>query len=198
MGDRIVILRGGRLQQVGTPLECYYEPANRFVAGFIGSPSMNFFDVEKRDTDDGVVLGHDSFSYELADPDRELRSAVDDLTLGIRPEAITIADGADDAVIETEVKIVEPMGNVNYVYFSAGGRTYTVSLSGERLLSEGSVVPFAFPEEHVHLFDRSTGRAVRNCDFVPEPDDRYPFESTDDSQASGVTSTMGDGRVDDS
>ncbi|WP_142858646.1 ABC transporter ATP-binding protein [Salinigranum halophilum] len=169
MGDRIAILDGGELQQVATPLECYHEPANVFVAGFLGEPSMNFFDV----TFDGETLVADSFEYPVSE-----ETAVDigdetDLVFGIRPEAIELvseATGPHD--FETEVDVVEPMGDENTVYLTFGERdpdnAVVATTSSMRQFSRGESVVVRFPEEAIHVFDRRTGRALHNRTIVDE------------------------------
>jgi multiple sugar transport system ATP-binding protein len=169
MGDRIAILDGGELQQVATPLECYHEPANVFVAGFLGEPSMNFFDVQR----EGETLVADSFEYPLSE---ELLADVGDgtdLVLGIRPEAVELvgrASGPHD--FETTVDVVEPMGDENTVYLAFGDDTDESSLvattNSMRQLGRGDAVVVRLPEEAVHVFDRRTGTALHNRLIVDE------------------------------
>jgi multiple sugar transport system ATP-binding protein len=142
MGDRIAILDGGRLQQVGTPLECYHEPRNLFVAGFVGEPPMNFFDVElsrgesdaRREAkrNDGVTLEDDtlvgeSFEYPLSEATLADVRGHDRLVLGIRPEDVELrgeagaksSDGAETGHdFPTTVDVVEPLGNENQVHLA--------------------------------------------------------------------------------
>jgi multiple sugar transport system ATP-binding protein len=167
MGDRIAILDGGELQQIGEPLECYHRPKNRFVAGFIGSPSMNFLSV----THDGETLEHDEFSYQIsATTSDELETASQDLTLGIRPEHIQIADADAENAIQTTIEVVEPMGEVTYAYFEIGEQTYTASIDGEIRISAGEDVHVVFPEEKIHIFDGRTGAAVKNSELDEKAD----------------------------
>ena len=168
MGDRIAILDGGELQQVATPLECYHEPANVFVAGFLGEPSMNFFDVER----EGDRLVADAFDYPVSDA---LAADIGDetaLVLGIRPEAIElVASAAGPHDFETEVDVVEPMGDENTVYLTLGDeteRTLVATTSGMRQLGRGQSVVARLPEEAIHVFDRRTGRALHNRTIVDE------------------------------
>jgi multiple sugar transport system ATP-binding protein len=168
MGDRIAILDGGRLQQVGTPLECYHEPANQFVAGFIGEPSMNFFPVER----DGDVLRGDGFDYPLPPEvvDRIAAGAGDDLTLGVRPEAIAVADGPGERRFETTVDVVEPMGDENNVYLQFPGidGTFVAVVDGYERVERGDTVTVEFPADRIHLFDRATGEAVLDRSLTRE------------------------------
>ncbi|WP_049898189.1 ABC transporter ATP-binding protein [Halococcus agarilyticus] len=163
MGDRIAILDGGELQQVGPPLVCYHEPANRFVAGFIGSPSMNFFTVERS----GHSLEHETFVYDLSASTADVDTMPNRLTFGIRPEHVRITDGSGKNVIQTEVEVVEPMGERTYLYVDIGGETYTVSTEGSLAVEAGEEISVDFPESRVHLFDAETGVAIKNS----EPDE---------------------------
>ncbi|WP_323676643.1 sn-glycerol-3-phosphate ABC transporter ATP-binding protein UgpC [Halorubellus sp. PRR65] len=168
MSDRIAVLDDGRLQQAGTPLECYHEPANEFVASFIGDPAMNFFDVEVQ----GNQLRARDFTYPVSD---EMLSAIGDRTelrLGIRPEDVTLssdaAAGAHD--FETVVDVVEPMGDENNVYltFETGGEvaedddTFVVTVGGMQQVEAGQPVTAHIPAEAIHLFDAKTGESVKN------------------------------------
>ena len=169
MGDKIAVLDGGELQQLGTPLECYHEPANQFVAGFIGSPSMNFIDVRRN----GDVLDADAFEYALS-PDTvdAVRTASNRLTMGIRPEHIELGTGDDRNAVPTEIEVVEPMGETTYAYFSVGGTTHTASIDGERRISAGQQVHVVFPEDKIHLFDQADGAAIKNSnvgDLIEAP-----------------------------
>ena len=167
MGDRIAILDDGRLQQVGTPLDCYHQPNNRFVAGFVGEPSMNFFDVERQGTrllhhGDGDVR----FEYPLSDDTRDALGDHTDLVLGIRPEDIELVAGRDGPHdFETVVDVVEPMGNENNVYLAFdedGDANFVATVSGMRAVQAGQPVVAHIPEDAIHVFDRETGDALRN------------------------------------
>jgi multiple sugar transport system ATP-binding protein len=155
MSDRIVILSNGTIQQVGTPAEVYAEPVNRFVADFIGSPSMNFFDVEFDDR----VLRSETFAYELPDEQaktvREAQSS-DDLVLGIRPEHVEVEPDAEDPITAT-LDVLEHEGSDNYLYLSQGGTEWTVRVDGSTRFEWDETVAFTLPSEHVHVFDAGTG-----------------------------------------
>ncbi|WP_416840363.1 ABC transporter ATP-binding protein [Haloferax sp. DFSO52] len=157
MGDRIAVLNDGELQQVGTPLECYHQPANRFVAGFIGSPGMNFMDVNLS----GNALQHDSFVYHISEQTRDiLTGETEALTLGIRPEHIEVATGDARNSVDATVKVVEPMGELSYVYLEIGDKTHTASIDADREIGAGDRVSVVFPETKLHLFDRTTGETI--------------------------------------
>jgi carbohydrate ABC transporter ATP-binding protein, CUT1 family (TC 3.A.1.1.-) len=158
MGDRIAVLDGGRLQQVGTPLECYHEPANEFVAGFVGDPSMNFVDCEVR----GDRLSATAFDYPLVDGLREAVRGVDRVTLGVRPEDVALAGPDGDPTFVAGVDVVEPMGDENVVHLTAGEKTLVATVPGMRRVGAGTEVGVSLPPETVHLFDGQTGEALRN------------------------------------
>ena len=162
MADKIAILNDGQLQQVGTPLECYHEPANVFVAGFIGEPSMNFFEM----TRDGQRLVGDRFEYELSTETVDALGEHRDLVLGIRPEDIEIGVAADEVhSYRTSVDVVEPMGNENNIYLTMGPDEqdgFVATIEGLKHVSEGSETVVHIPENAIHIFDRESGRALRN------------------------------------
>jgi len=142
MGDRIAILDGGKLQQIASPLKCYHEPANQFVASFLGEPSMNFFDV----TLDGDRLVGDVFEYPIGDDVRVDLGETADLVMGIRPEAIKLVASKSDAhEFEMTVDVVEPMGDENTVYLHfdpdadpESAATLVATIDGFTQVSEGT------------------------------------------------------------
>ncbi|MGM0447901.1 MAG: ABC transporter ATP-binding protein [Methanobacteriota archaeon] len=165
MGDRIAILDGGELQQIATPLECYHEPANQFVASFLGEPSMNFFDV----TLEGDRLVGDAFEYPIDEGVRSDLGDATDLVLGIRPEAVELVDEDGDHEFGTTVDVVEPMGDENTVYLHFDpdadpetAATLVATIDGFNQVSEGNTVTARIPEDAIHLFDRNTGEALHN------------------------------------
>ncbi|KAA9396591.1 ABC transporter ATP-binding protein [Haloarcula sp. CBA1130] len=161
MGDRLVVLNYGELQQVGTPLECFYRPANQFVAGFLGSPSMNFFE----GTVDGGTLRADGFDFDLTERMQSSVGGRNELALGIRPEDMTLHDGPNSGhEFEAVVDVVEPMGSISYVYLRAQSQsheqTFIVETDGQRPISEGQQVYVEIPERDVHLFDAASGETI--------------------------------------
>ena len=170
MGDRIAILNDGELQQIGTPLECYYEPENQFVAGFIGEPSMNFVRCRR---DDGV-LHADSFDYHLSADTAEAIGSASEVTMGIRPEDIEVVPEATEPNdIPVEVDVVEPFGKENNLYLIPEDResdeTIIAIVEGRTRVGAGDRAAMRIPEEHVHLFDGNSGEALRNA-IVDEAD----------------------------
>lgn len=154
MADKIVVLRDGRIEQVGSPMQLYRDPDNRFVAGFIGSPSMNFMQ--------GIVADHQirlpSLGDHLITPNIELPPHLDKVTVGIRPQHIHI-DQSGDAV---EVALVEQLGGVTYAYLEAqDGERMIAELDGEAEPDEKSRVGMSFDPQNVLLFDQESGARLR-------------------------------------
>ncbi|QSX00699.1 ABC transporter ATP-binding protein [Haloterrigena alkaliphila] len=164
MSDRIAVLNDGRLMQVGTPLECYHRPANRFVADFIGDPSMNFVDVTRRD--DALVTTDGGLTYPLAaDVAANLGDATD-LVLGVRPEDVEIDGGsaADEHTVAATIDVIEPTGDDNVVYLDLDDvdLSLVATVDGMRRLESGDEVTVGIPEDAIHVFDRATGEALHN------------------------------------
>jgi multiple sugar transport system ATP-binding protein len=183
MGDRIAILDAGVLQQVGTPLEVYHRPANLFVAGFVGEPSMNFFPVERA----GDRLVGDGFVYPLSEATLADLGDSQRLVLGVRPEDVEVVAGVEgDHDFETMVDVVEPRGSENDVHLRFADsesvrverasvdapegvddvdvreEAFVAAVGGFQAHREGERVVARIPEDAVHVFDRETGEALHN------------------------------------
>jgi multiple sugar transport system ATP-binding protein len=155
MSDRIVILQDGTIQQVGTPEEVYARPTNRFVADFIGSPSMNFFDVSLQ----GTTLVASSFEYDISQEwAHQIRESgtTDEFVLGIRPEHIEVTKN-QSASIQARLDVLEHEGSDNYLYLSKGDDEWTVRVDGNVRYESGTTVSLDLPAEHIHVFDKPTG-----------------------------------------
>ena len=147
LADRIVIMSDARIQQVGTPLELFNHPANLFVAGFIGSPAMNFLEGT---LEDGAVKVLDHVFP--VDPALGL-SAGDKVTLGIRPHHVVPVDHGGPGRLEARVDVVELMGAENYAYLrDASDGALTVRLDADTILEEGSRQWFDIPAADTHVF----------------------------------------------
>jgi multiple sugar transport system ATP-binding protein len=162
MGDRIAVLDGGELQQVGAPNEVYNHPANEFVAGFIGSPSMNFMSmsVARRGGTTALVADHDdSLTYRLDDAASSLPiEPGDSVTLGVRPEDLRIADGAgstgEGRCIDAAVQVVEPMGSDNFLSLDVGiGEEWIARVDPSYAPEERTSIQVAFDYDALNLFD---------------------------------------------
>ncbi|MFC4550019.1 MULTISPECIES: ABC transporter ATP-binding protein [Halorussus] len=155
MSDRIVILANGQCQQVGTPEEVYHEPANEFVAGFIGSPSMNIYDVRLEDR----ALVNEVIRYELTEETAsqiETNRTNDHLRLGIRPEHVEISENPAEGDLTANVDVVEPIGSDYYVYLTMGDLEGTVRITDRWHPDPGEDVGITFDESDIHVFDRET------------------------------------------
>ena len=160
MGDRIVVMRDGIVQQVDTPLNIYHNPINKFVAGFIGSPTMNFMSGGIRK--DGVV----SFKQDETDVvfplagETARRLNAGPVTLGIRPEHIHVQrpHGVDTvAPLKVMIEVVEPVGNEIFVYFSTGAAThYVARLATDRAPEVGKTCELLIDTAKIHLFDKTS------------------------------------------
>jgi multiple sugar transport system ATP-binding protein len=164
LADRIVVLRAGVIEQVGTPLDLYNHPANLFVAGFIGSPRMNFVAAEVTSRDHEAILAKGGSGVDIRIPVANLALAPGDkVTVGVRPEHLRIADPANARLVG-EVQIAEQLGGETFVYIAlASGETLVVEIQGQSARKSGQRVGVDFEETAYHLFDGS-GRAVRRAE----------------------------------
>ena len=156
LGHRLMVLNAGYVEQLGTPIELYERPASTFVAGFIGSPSMNF--LEARIASDGSSIelpGGESLALTDLPVDVE---AGRPLTLGLRPEHLR-QSRADDGVAHLHVDVVEHLGadTIVHGHFGTSNTDLTVRLPGVRHLQAGEILPLSVQPDHVHLFDADSG-----------------------------------------
>ena len=171
MADRIVVLRAGRVEQIGTPLELYNRPDNRFVAGFIGSPQMNFLSGRVVAIhDDGARVALDAAPHAAADAALPLRSsnatAQQRVLLGIRPEHVTLgAEAAGSLHVTAKIDRVEQLGAASFLYCSlSSGERLTVHASGQVLYAGGEEVTVNLPVTDTHVFattEAETALALR-------------------------------------
>jgi multiple sugar transport system ATP-binding protein len=159
LADRIVAMHAGIVQQVGSPLELYDRPANLFVAGFIGSPAMNFLSAryEAKDGKSGARLP-DGTLIPLPSPFRIEDGAA--VTLGIRPEHVAMSPGSQGG-LEATVDLVEPTGFGIILHLGLHGLPFNVFTLDRAALTAGPMVTVAFPPQHLHLFDEQGNRALQ-------------------------------------
>jgi multiple sugar transport system ATP-binding protein len=156
LADRIVILRDGRVEQIGTPLDVFHAPANVFVAGFIGSPAMNLIPATVSRDGDGLAASWEGGpALKLRVPGLVDGQAV---VLGIRPEHLLVAA---DGAVEGDVQVAEPLGTETLVFARFGGRELTAKCDGRMVPRAGERLRFALDLEHLHVFDRASERALR-------------------------------------
>jgi multiple sugar transport system ATP-binding protein len=150
MADRIVVMKDGRVEQIGTPLDLYDTPANLFVAGFIGSPGMNFIEGEVRD---GRFVTADGIDLPLPDG---YRMPAGKVVYGIRPEHLAV----DVAGAPIEVAVVEPTGPETHVFARLGKQPLVAALRDGPAVAAGDTLTLLPRIDRVHLFDAETGRRL--------------------------------------
>jgi multiple sugar transport system ATP-binding protein len=167
MGTRIAVLKDGLLQQVDTPQNLYDKPGNVFVAGFIGSPAMNFFDATLVGQDGQVWVDTGVFRVRLPD-DRAATYrpfAGKQVVFGIRPEDIHDAEfvppGITPATVEADVDVTELMGSEVYLYLVTGGKSYIARVDPRTRAHIGNRIGVAMDTSKIHIFDKETERAIR-------------------------------------
>ena len=186
MGDRIAVMNDGRLQQVGEPNEVYNDPANLFVARFIGSPSMNTIAATVgRDEETLESIDSQALTYDLStDPRGDLDlSPGDRVTIGVRPEDVSVRASPDafvDQVHTGTAAVVEPLGSDNLLYYEVGDQTWTARVSPAFEPDPGDEVYFSFPRDALYLFD-DAGVTLESRDL------------TDPAESERVTAAEGEG-----
>jgi multiple sugar transport system ATP-binding protein len=163
MATKIALLNGGRLEQVGTPDELYDKPASVFAAGFMGSPAANLIDARLSTGDGSITVmapGVEAVLWEGETPDR-------DIVLGVRPEHLTLHEAGSStaaptagAALRGTVQLSENLGREQLVHCHVGGERIAVTCPREQRWEEGSAVVLSARVEHLHLFDRASGRRL--------------------------------------
>ena len=179
MADRIVVMKDGLIQQVDTPTNLYNYPANLFVAGFLGSPQMNFIDaklvmhegklcVEFGSEDTKTTRGH---KFYVAVPEAkitdELKEFLDkEIVMGVRPEALSdqenVISAATTGVIDAKVDITENMGAETYLYVNCEGHSITARVAPTSTARVEDEIKLAIDPERIHIFDKETEKAIIN------------------------------------
>ena len=167
MGTRIAVMKDGLLQQIDTPQTLYDKPNNLFVAGFMGSPSMNFFDVAIKGTADNVVVTGDGFQLPIpAERTIGLKPYIGkDVTMGIRPEdlhdAAFVPPNIHVGKFEAKVDVTELMGNEVFLYLLTGKNSYLARVDPRTQARVGNTVQIVANLDSVHFFDKATEQAIR-------------------------------------
>ena len=163
MGDRIVVMQHGVIQQVGTPTQLYERPNNTFVASFIGSPAMNF--LNGRAKSDGIALTDEHATIHVNDATRKALDTMvgPELRIGIRPEHITLSERAGDGPsLPVTVEVVEPLGYTTLIHARLRSeKRINVLTNGKVRLRTGDAVYATFTPDHLYVFDGQSERAVR-------------------------------------
>ena len=181
MGDRIVVMKDGYIQQIDTPNNLYQNPVNQFVAGFIGSPQMNFIDATLRKYDNKYVVefgrsasrDEEGVTYSIEVPaskvtdEEALYPLIDnEVVLGVRPECIhdepAFLAQATTGVVEAVVEVTEMMGAETYLYLDCVGIPLTARVSPRTTARTGDTIKVALDPNRIHIFDKETEKSVLN------------------------------------
>lgn len=165
MGDKIVVLKDGVIQQVDTPLNLYNNPANLFVAGFIGSPAMNFI---RGQIVGGGELQFRSGTLNITLPDKvaqQIRNhGAEEVILGVRPEHIIDARNHSgkklSEVHQAQIEVVEPIGNEIFVYFSLNNQNLCMRTAPDQQYAVGETLSYSFDPERLYFFDVNTEKRI--------------------------------------
>ena len=169
LGDRIVVMKDGVVQQIATPQEVFNHPANIFVAGFIGVPQMNFFDAQLVRSGHGFTVKTKDMNVALA-PETCAQLAlnwdggdVKEITAGVRPEQILLADKGEEGALQGTVEVTELMGSTEHVHVTAPDGQFVliipvVDLEAKGALKAGDTIWFKFEKNATHLFDKVSGK----------------------------------------
>jgi ABC-type sugar transport system ATPase subunit len=161
LADVLFVLNRGVVEQSGAPLEVYASPKTRFVAGFLGSPAMNFVDVKiKEDAGAFQVAGKEGFSLPISQEafGAELKNGRE-VTLGVRPHEVELVTGEEEGGVPFEVSIVEALGAESYAHGSIGGAPFIARVPADSGIKKGQTVRVALRD--VHLFDANSGVSLR-------------------------------------
>ena len=168
LADRIVVMRDGYIEQVGTPVELFQHPANTFVAGFIGNPPMNLVPCTL-DGSGKTLSCRGKFSLPV--PNKDITALQDagkgprEVILGIRPENLSVIDGInckapEDWKVEAMVDFVEPLGSETYLHVKIDDISFMARTKGTTTIQEGDTVPLVFNLKHMHLFDAESQKSL--------------------------------------
>ena len=166
LADRIVVMDQGKIQQVGAPMDVYDKPKNLFVAGFIGSPTMNFFDGQVVEEGGRLLCKGEDFSFGVPDSlkDGYEKARGRDLVLGIRPEHIFLkgrwGNSTEGQIIRAKVDVVEPIGSGIIILATVGKWNFTACVDPTTRVDRHSDVEFIFEMERIHLFDKNSEEAI--------------------------------------
>ncbi len=168
LGDRIVIMKDGFIQQIGTPQEVFNTPSNLFVAGFIGTPQMNFTDCELKEQNGRYLLSIGGKLLDLPDAKqaalRKSEAKPGIVVLGIRPDHVELCGASTEPSFEAELEVKEMMGSTINLHMVAAFDKFVLSMQTDELpregLKHGDKLCFKFDSEHLHIFDKETKFAL--------------------------------------
>ena len=160
LGDKIVVMKSGKIMQVGSPEQLYRSPANLFVAGFIGSPTMNLLDAELLEENGGLYVKGNGFSLPLSAKRKAgLKHHVGrSITVGIRPSSFYLGNGKGS--LELPIILSEYIGAQSVLMSELGGQRITIEVSSEAPIPSGAPMNFVVETDGIHLFDNKTEKAL--------------------------------------
>jgi ABC-type sugar transport system ATPase subunit len=165
LADKIVVLRAGRVEQVGRPLDLYHDPDNRFVAGFIGSPAMNFFDARLVVDAGQLIIDGGSFRVVMPEAFRAnlLAHAGKEVVFGVRPEdiALHLADADVGSTISARAEVVELLGSEIFAHLNCDAHALVARMAvPKQAISVGETIRIDFKMANTHVFDKTTSDAI--------------------------------------
>ena len=164
MGDRIVIMKDGLIQQVDTPENVYSNPANVFVAGFIGSPKMNFIDAVIVKEGDNIFIKLPNSMIKLNED--KAKRIIDrgylnkNIIMGIRPEHMYYNEKETDISLDGVVDFIEMLGSEKYLYLTMEGSTFIARVNSDNVVKKGDKLRIYLDDRKIHIFDKDSGRLV--------------------------------------
>lgn len=168
LGDKIVVLCNGRIHQIGSPEEVYDSPNNQFVAGFIGNPPMNFFEMEVKNKDGKYFLESEELVYEISTEyfERYLKNHLGrKVVMGIRPSVIRmVTPNISYSLSKTNsatVSLIENMGNEDFIYLTLDSKRIIMKIKSENIPQIGDKIKISFEEEEMHLFDFDSKKSLK-------------------------------------
>jgi len=162
MGNRIVVLNQGVIQQIDDPISLYHSPTNRFVAGFIGSPPMNFIDGELYVESGDLTFRSEGISLKIPENMREplQKHGATEITFGIRPEDVLAEDIPEDAAADVRVEVVEPLGSEVILYLVVGDNTLVGEVDSTIHPEPNTNLRIGFNMSRCHFFDTKAGQTI--------------------------------------
>jgi multiple sugar transport system ATP-binding protein len=167
MGDRIAVLHDGILQQMDSPRTLYQEPANVFVAGFIGSPSMNFFNATLVGEEGKLIVDAGDFRVPVPDDRKQMYGDYvgKEVVFGIRPEHLHAPEfsppGTNGALMKGTVEVIELLGHELHLYLNSGKNNFVATVDIRLLVDVGNTIDLEMDMNNMHLFDKNTELAIR-------------------------------------
>lgn len=160
LGDKIIVMDRGSVQQVGTPQEVFFKPHNIFVANFVGTPGMNLFDGTIQQNGSGLCVDLSGFVQSLPERFQAAANGVQQVKWGIRPEAVKIVDDARPGDVSGEIELIESLGSRQQVFVRAADKLFSVMIDALYPARVGDTVHLRFDPGSVHLFDAQTGLSL--------------------------------------